>query len=111
MTMTSLSQRMMRAFKTLICRDFTVGSRRQNISVISFEDIDYLRLDIQDIDYDVKEFVLKSVRSSTLTGYLEHPSTRVSFYLLKNVYDRGDITFSNFASRSLIHLINIQVQE
>ena len=42
-----------------ISRSFIVGGRAQNMSFISFENIDDLTLDIDDIDYGDKQFVFR----------------------------------------------------
>lgn len=91
------------------CRTFLLGQRQQNISLVGFSNIERLDVDIRNVDFGSKEFVFKSVRNLRLSGYLQHPSTRVSLYVLNDQYNRGDVFFDDFKADSTIQLINIQV--
>ena len=89
-------------------RTFVIDNRIQNISDITFESIDDLHLDIRDIDYGNKQLIFKAVKYLTLSGDLNHWSTRVGFYIHGNRDNKGEVLFRDFLARSFINLINIQ---
>ncbi len=53
-----------------IYRAFVLNGELQNISDISFDRIDELNLNIQNIDFGHKRFVFQDVRYLTITGNL-----------------------------------------
>ncbi len=81
----------------------------QNLTMVSFGNVNKLMLDIREIDHGDKQFVFRGVKQLILTGNLDNPFTRVSFFSLGDRFDKGEVTFKDFFSRSSVQLINIQV--
>ncbi|XP_040563819.1 uncharacterized protein [Lepeophtheirus salmonis] len=101
-------------------RAFVIDDRPQNITDISFNQINDLNLIIQDIDYGSKRFVFENIGYLNIGGSLLNRQTRVAMYIrntingnqyINNVERRGDVVFQDFLAASHLTLINIQNQK
>ena len=90
-------------------RTFSINGRLQNITDVSFTDIEELSVEIENIDYDNKRFVFEDIGVLRLGGILEPPETQVRIFSRVFRTSKGDVVFQNFLARSTIALINIQV--
>lgn len=93
-----------------------VDGELQNITDVSFFNVDDLRLHINNIDYGNKKFVFENVAYLKLSGKLAHPSTNVRMYIrnpasgFEGSIGKSDVVFQDFLCRSELTLISILVR-
>ena len=93
-----------------------VDGQVQNITDVSFFNVDDLRLNIENIDFGNKKFVFENVAYLKLSGDLAHPSTNVRMYIrnpgsaFEGQLAKSDVVFQDFLARSEITLISILVR-